>query len=222
MVHLYTWTTPNGRKPSILLAELGMPYELHKVDLRKDEQKSPSFLKLNPNGKIPVLVDNGVVVFESGAILQYLAEKVGRFLPRDPKARAEVLSWTYWQVGGQGPFFGQLGAFGREEPRNERAFQKFFKESQRLTKVVDGRLDGREWIASEYSIADVIIYPWLATTAEKYPDVLEGAERVARWMKRMEARPAVRKGMALEPTREAEGPTVLTPERAPRAPWPLR
>jgi GST-like protein len=198
MIELHTWRTPNGRKPAILLAELGWPCTLRLVDLGKHEQKTPAFLALNPNGKIPALVDDGVVVFESGAVLQYLAEKAGKFLPREPKARAEVLSWTYWQVGGPGPIFGQVGSFAREEKRDEHAFQKFHEESRRLAGVLDGRLRDRDWIAREYSIADMMSYPWFAAIAEAQPDVLDGADAVKGWLARMGARPAVRLGMQLE------------------------
>lgn len=207
MLELYTWKTPNGRKVPILLAELGWPCVLYLVNLGENEQKSPEYLAKNPNGKIPALVDgeHDVVVFESGAILEYLADKAGRFLPphTDPKqrkARAEVLSWVYWQVGGPGPMFGQLGSFAREQPRDEHAFQKFREEAKRLAGVLDGHLRSkdREWIGAEYSIADIINYPWFEAVAHSHPDVLDGADAVKAWMKRMAARPAVKKGMALE------------------------
>ncbi|MBV9947974.1 MAG: glutathione S-transferase N-terminal domain-containing protein [Myxococcales bacterium] len=201
MLDLYTWHTPNGRKPPLLLAELGWPYDLHLVNLGQNEQKAREYLKINPNGKIPALIDtegsNGelVVVFESGAILQYLAEKAGRFLPAGGPGRAEVLSWVYWQVGGPGPFFGQMIAFGREQPRNEGAYAKFVAESRRLVTVLDGRLADREWIAGTYSIADMMNYPWFAAAAEFEPGALEGAAHVRRWMHAMAARPAVKAGM---------------------------
>jgi GSH-dependent disulfide-bond oxidoreductase len=201
MLDLYTWHTPNGKKPPILLAELGWPYSLHLVNLGQSEQKRREYLAINPNGKIPALVDTEgkdndlVVVFESGAILQYLADKAERFLPARGPGRAEVLSWVYWQVGGPGPFFGQLISFGRETPRNEAAFAKFFEESKRLISVLDGRLRDREWIAGAYSIADMMNYPWFAAVAESQPEALEGADSVKRWMSAMAGRPAVRKGL---------------------------
>jgi GST-like protein len=204
MLDLYTWHTPNGKKAPILLAELGWAYELHLVNLGEGQQKKPAYLAINPNGKIPALVDlerpNGglVVVFESGAILQYLADKAGRFLPREQPGRSEVLSWVYWQVGGPGPFFGQLLAFAREEPKNQAAFEKFFGESKRLVEVLDGRLADREWIAGDYSIADMMSYPWFAAVAAVQGDVLDGASHVKRWMAAMAARPAVQKGMNFE------------------------
>jgi len=201
MLDLYTWHTPNGKKPPILLAELDWAYELHLVNLGQNEQKQPEYLRINPNGKIPALVDTErsdgglVTVFESGAILQYLAEKAGRFLPNDQPGRAEVLSWVYWQVGGPGPFFGQLITIGRAREGNEGAFTKFLEESKRLVRVLDGQLNDREWIAGPYSIADMMNYPWFAAIAQYQPAALEGADAVRRWMDRMDARPAVKKGM---------------------------
>ncbi len=203
MLDLYTWHTPNGKKAPILLAELDWAYDLHLVNLGQNEQKQHEYLAINPNGKIPALVDtegtnaNIVVVFESGAILQYLADKAGRFLPADGPGRAEVLSWTYWQVGGPGPFFGQMISFGRETPRNESAFEKFFQESKRLIGVLDDRLRDREWIAGQYSIADMMSYPWFAAVDEFQPLALEGAVHVGRWMGAMAGRAAVVKGMNL-------------------------
>jgi GST-like protein len=173
------------------------------VNLGHGEQKKAEYLAINPNGKIPALVDtegpNGelVVVFESGAILEYLADKAGRFLPKDQPGRSEVLSWAYWQVGGPGPFFGQLLAFARQQPRNQDAFDKFFVESQRLIRVLDVRLADREWVAGAYSIADMMNYPWFAALAEHQADALEGAAHVKRWMAAMAARPAVQAGMAV-------------------------
>lgn len=202
MLDLYTWHTPNGQKAPILLAELGWEYELHLVNLGENEQKRPEYLRINPNGKIPALVDTErsdgglVTVFESGAILQYLAEKAGRFLPKDQPGRSEVLSWAYWQVGGPGPFFGQLVAFGRHRAAHEEAFAKFFEESKRLVHVLDGRLRNREWIAGQYSIADMMTYPWFDDVARFQPAVLEGADAVRKWMDWMAARPAVQKGMS--------------------------
>jgi GST-like protein len=202
MLDLYTWPTPNGKKVPILLAELDWPYETHLVNLGRNEQKRREYLAINPNGKIPALVDTEaiggglVVVFESGAILQYLAEKSGQFLPSEQPARAEVLSWLYWQVGGTGPFFGQLLAFARHQPPNQEAIDKFREESRRLVMVLDHRLGDREWVAGAYSIADIANYPWFASLAKNQPDLVEGAA-VKAWMARMAARPAVQKGMGI-------------------------
>jgi GST-like protein len=203
MLDLYTWHTPNGKKVPILLAELEWPYELHLVNLGRNEQKTDEYLAINPNGKIPALIDTDgagselVVVFESGAILQYLAEKSGRFLPNEYPGRAEVLSWVYWQVGGPAPFFGQLLSFSRERPVNQAAFDKFHSESKRLVRVLDHRLKDREWIAGHYSIADIMNYPWFEVLEGNEPSVLEGADAVRGWMDRMAARPAVKKGMSV-------------------------
>lgn len=209
MLDLYTWHTPNGKKPAILLAELEIPYELHLVDLGKDEQKRPAYLELNPNGKIPALVDTDpelgrIVVFESGAILVHLAEKHGRFLPRELGAkRAEVLSWTFWQVGGPGPTFGKVKKFGEGESKSEEAFDYFFEESKRLVSVLDGRLVDRDYICDEYSIADIACFPWFEALHEKCPPIFEGAKEVLAWMKRVGARPAVKRGMHLEQSKRA-------------------
>jgi GST-like protein len=203
MLDLYTWRTPNGKKAPILLAELGWPFDLHLVNLGQGDQRKPEYLAINPNGKIPALIDTEgvnselVVVFESGAILEYLADKAGRFLPKEQPGRAEVLSWTYWGVGGPTPFFSQLLGFAAQQPRNTEAFDKFFRESQRLVRVLDGRLRDREWVAGPYSIADIMNYPWFAAVAEHLPDVLEGADHVKRWIAAMAARPAVQKGMGV-------------------------
>jgi GST-like protein len=203
MLDLYTAATPNGKKVPILLAELGLPYELHVIDFKANQQKSPEYLAINPNGKIPALIDKSVehgepiTIFESGAILQYLAERAGKLLPKDTRGRAEVLSWLYWQIGGPGPMFGQAGAFGREKPRNEKAYEKFINESKRLAGVLEKRLEGREYIAGEYSIADIANYPWFEGISHFEPSILEGLPAVHAWMKRMSERPAVQKGMKL-------------------------
>lgn len=198
MFDLYTWRTPNGRKVPILLHELGLPYQLHLVDLTKNEQKAPAYLAINPNGKIPALVDRDgpggpVTVFESGAILQYLADKSGRFLPTEPAARAAVMSWLFWQVGGPGPTFGQLGSAAREPAR----YDKLVAEARRLVGVLDGSLRDREYIAGAYSIADIACYPWFAQVAEEHGMVLEDAPNVAAWMARLAMRPAVIAGMSI-------------------------
>jgi GST-like protein len=197
MLHLYTWRTPNGRKVPILLAELDVPYQLHLVDLGKGEQKQPDYLRINPNGKIPALVDDDVPIFESGAILEHLATKHGKLLPAAPAQRAEVMAWLFWQVGGPGPTFGQLGHYAIDEKDNPRALERFLKEAQRQVGVLDTRLRDREHIAGAYSIADIACYPWFAALAERVPAALEGAEHVARWMARLAIRPAVITGMSV-------------------------
>lgn len=198
MVTLYTWTTPNGRKPAILLAELEMPYELELVDLSRGVQKTPEYLAINPNGKIPALVDDGVTVFESGAILLYLAEKANELIPTTKEGRAEVLSWLFWQVGGQGPFFGQLHRFRDERPRDQKAYERFLDESRRLVWVLDRRLADREYVCGYYTIADIAIYPWMVVAEEAMPEALAGARHVRPWLARVGERPAVKLGMALQ------------------------
>lgn len=204
MLDLYTWRTPNGRKPAILLAELGAPYELHLVDLTKKEQKEPAYLELNPNGKIPALVDTDpqlgrVVTFESGAILVHLAEKFGRLMPRElgPK-RAEVLSWVFWQVGGPGPSFGKVKKFEEGESQSKPAFDYFYAESKRLISVLERRLADRPYICEEYSIADIACYPWFEALRSRYEAIFEGASAVKAWMERVAERPAVKLGMQLQ------------------------
>jgi GST-like protein len=200
---LYTWRTPNGRKPAILLAELGIPYNLHLVDIGQGEQDRPSYLELNPNGKIPALVDRDpqlgrIVVFESGAVLQYLAEKHGRFCPMAlGESRCEVFSWLFWQVGGPGPTFGQVEHFASESVDNQ-AVVHFKNEAKRLAHVLDRRLVDRPFIADSYSIADIACYPWFETVASRVPEIVEDCPNLRAWLQRIGARPAVREGMALK------------------------
>jgi GST-like protein len=204
MLELHTWTTPNGKKPAILLAELDVPYELELVDLSQGEQKRPDYLDLNPNGKIPTLVDvdselGRVEVFESGAILQYLAEKYRRFMPLALGGRrAEVLSWLHWQVGGPGPIFGQLHHFASDGNRNDAAYRHFEKETKRLIDVLDRGLDNREYVAEEYSIADIAIYPWFEAITHDHASLFDGAKNVREWLHRVGKREAVKRGMALD------------------------
>jgi GST-like protein len=200
MIRLYTAATPNGRKVSIALEEIGLPYEAVKVDLQAGEQLRPDFLALNPNHKIPVIDDDGLVIWESGAILLHLAEKSGKLLPRDPKGRMAAIQYAFFQTGGLGPNLGRLGAQLRrpEAERNAEMVQIFSDEVKRLLGVLDRILsDGREYLAGEYSIGDIMHYPWLALLlALKVPMLME-LPRVVAWLARIGARPAVRKGMAV-------------------------
>lgn len=196
MIDLYTWTTPNGRKISILLEELGLPYTAHAVNIGKDEQFAPDFLKISPNNKIPAIVDHdtGVSQFESGAIMIYLAEKAGKFLPTDTKARAEVMQWLMWQMGGFGPMLGQAHVFlkfnrGLSQPAEDR----FGKEAQRLYGVLDRQLADHEYVAGDYSIADMAIFPWAARHDWHEVD-LTAFPNVLRWYRQIAARPAVQRG----------------------------
>jgi GSH-dependent disulfide-bond oxidoreductase len=198
MIRLHTAQTPNGRKVSIALEELGVPYEVHWVHLDKEEQLTPQFLALNPNHKIPVLEDDGLVVWESGAILLHLAEKFGKLLPADPAGRIHAIQYAFFQTGGIGPNLGRLGAQLRK-PQNERnaeMMQIFGDEVSRLIGVLDRILsDGRPYLAGEYSIGDIMHYPWLgAMLMLKAPPLLE-RPRVVAWLERIRERPAVQRGM---------------------------
>ncbi|RYE92366.1 MAG: glutathione S-transferase family protein [Myxococcales bacterium] len=208
MITLYTWTTPNGRKPAILLEELGVPYEVKTINIGKDEQFSPDFLKVSPNNKIPALVDDEaeggpLSIFESGAILTYLAEKYGRFLAPSGPARFKALEWLHWQIGGLGPMLGQLGFFAvRSDEKAPLAITRFTEEADRLLGVMDRRLASVPYLAGdEYSIADIAAYPWTeaATSFLKEPLAASLAKKPAihRWLKLIGERPAVQRGMKI-------------------------
>ncbi len=196
MIDLYTWTTPNGRKVSIFLEELGLPYRAIAVDIGKGEQFTPDFLAISPNNKIPAIVDNdnGLSLMESGAILTYLAEKTGRFLPSETKTRFKVLEWLNWQMGGFGPILGQAHHFLRNNPGlSAYAEERFAKETQRLYGVLDRRLTGRAYVADELSIADFAIWPW-ASRHEWHRIDLNDFPNVRRWYLAMAERPSVQRG----------------------------
>ena len=207
MITLYTWKTPNDRKPAIMLEELGWDYRVKGIDIGKDEQFAPDFLKVSPNNKIPAIIDDEaeggpLSIFESGAILTYLAEKSGRFLPASGHARFKTLEWLYWQVGGLGPMLGQLGYFANRAPEKlPLAIDRFKDECGRLIRVMNGRLAEAEYLGGDYSIADIACYPWMiaATTMLKEPlaSALEHAPAVQSWLDRVGDRPAVQKGMAI-------------------------
>lgn len=210
-LQLYSLATPNGVKVSILLEELGLPYEAHLVDIGRDETWTPEFLSLNPNGKIPAVIDpdgpggKPLGLFESGAILVYLAEKTGRFLPADPAARYETLQWVFFQMAAIGPMFGQVGFFHKyagREFEDKRPRDRYVAESRRLLGVLEGRLEGREWIMGDaYTIADIAILGWVRNLVEHYGagDLVGYADfpRVAAWLARGLARPAVQRGLAV-------------------------
>ncbi|HWU97242.1 MAG TPA: glutathione S-transferase N-terminal domain-containing protein [Oxalicibacterium sp.] len=206
MITLYTWTTPNGRKPAIMLEELGVPYRVQPVDIGKDEQFEPDFLTISPNNKIPALVDDEaeggpLTLFESGAILTYLAEKHGRFLDATGPERYRALAWLYWQIGGTGPMFGQLGFFAmRAKEKLPLAIDHFTEEADRLLGVMDGHLAKNTYLAGEhYTIADMANYPWTlsATTylQEVLADSMKDKPAVRRWLESVGRRPAVQRGM---------------------------
>lgn len=162
MLTLHTWNTPNGLKPAILLEELGLNYEINMVDIGKGDQHQPAFRTISPNGKIPALVDDDITLFESGAILMHLAEKHGRFFPASGPERAETLAWTFWQVGGLGPIFGQWGHFHNLEEKYDYATQRYLTESVRLLEVLEQQLAGNAYVSGKnYTIADMMIFPWI-------------------------------------------------------------
>jgi glutathione S-transferase len=198
MIDLYTAATPNGHKASCTLEELAIPYEVHAVDLSALEQKRPEFLRLNPNGRIPVIVDRdegGLAVFESGAIMIYLAEKAGRLLPADRRGRARAISWLMFQMGGVGPMMGQANVFFRYFPEKiQPAIDRYQNESRRLLAVLDSRLAQSEFLADEYSIADIANWCW-ARTHEWSGVSVDGLEHLQRWMRALEARPALQRGL---------------------------
>ena len=198
MIKLYTAGTPNGRKVSIALEELELPYEVHAVDLASSEQLQPEFLALNPNNKIPVIDDDGLVIWESGAILLHLAEKTGQLLPADPAGRMAAIQYAFFQTGGIGPNLGRLGAQLRrpEEERNEEMVKIFGDEIERLMGVLDRILeDGRDYLVGEYSIADIMQFPWLDIPLKMKMDLVTSRPRLVAWLERIGARPAVQRGM---------------------------
>ena len=193
---LYLWTTPNGQKPLIMLEEINANFELVKIGLN-GEQKAPDYVALNPNGRIPTLVDDDVVVFESGAILLYLAEKTGKFLPKETKKRYNVIQWLMFQMGGVGPMLGQLNHFLRLEQEIPYAIERYRNEMLRLFSVVESSLENKDYIAGEYSIADMSLFPWMRQPS--YFDIASGTyPRVEKWGERIAARAAVQKAMAVK------------------------
>ena len=200
MIVLHTAATPNGRKVSIALEELGLPYEVRAVNLGEQEQLRPEFLALNPNHKIPVLEDDGLVIWESGAILLHLAEKYGALLPKDPAGRIDAIQYAFFQTGGVGPNLGRLAAQIRrpEGERNAEMIEIFSGEMNRLLGVLDRILeDGREYLAGEYSIGDIMHVGWLAAMLNLKAPMLMNRPRVVAWLERIVARPAVQRGLAV-------------------------
>lgn len=215
-LQLYSLPTPNGVKVSIMLEEIGLPYEAHLIDIGKNETWTPEFLSLNPNGKIPAILDPAgpdgkpLALFESGAILLYLAEKCGQLLPKDPAQRYETIQWVFFQMASVGPMFGQLGFFHRfagREYEDKRPFERYQKESKRLLGVLEERLQGRDWImGAEYTIADISLLGWVRNLIGFYEarDVVEfdSFPLVGQWLERGLARPAVQRGINI-PARQA-------------------
>ncbi len=202
MIDLYSWGTPNGWKASIALEELELEYTLYPVSLIKGVQKDASFLKLNPNGRIPVIVDQDedkFVVFESGAILIYLAEKTGRLLPPTMKARSEVLQWLMFQMSGVGPMMGQAGVFKTFFPEKiPSVIARYEKESRRLLSILDGRLLDREYLCGDFSIADIATWPW-ARTYRMLEFSIDDFPNLSRWLNQMAGRPACQRGIERPP-----------------------
>lgn len=196
MIDLYTWTTPNGRKISILLEELGLPYKAHAIDISNGEQFQPEFLKLSPNNKIPAILDHDTdtALMESGAIMFYLAEKTGCLLPKDGKWRYRVMEWLMWQMGGVGPMFGQAHQFMHYNPgKAPFAEERFANETRRLYGVLERRLAEHEFVVDEYSIADIAVWPWIARF-ERHRADLNAFPHVKRWYCAIAGRPAVQRG----------------------------
>ena len=204
MIELYYWTTPNGHKVSIFLEEAGVEYKIFPVNISKGEQFNPDFLAFAPNNRIPAIrdmapADGGAPlgVFESGAILEYLADKTGKFLPKEPRARFNVLQWLYWQMGGLGPMAGQNHHFVQYAPeRIPYAMERYVKETNRLYGVLNKQLEGKAYIAGDYSIADMASYPWIVPY-ERQQQKLEDFPHLQAWFQRMAARPAVQRAYAL-------------------------
>ena len=200
MIELYYWTTPNGHKITIFLEEAGVDYKIFPINIAKGEQFNPDFLKFSPNNRIPAIrdlapADGGgpLGIFESGAILEYLADKTGRFLPTAPRPRFEVLQWLYWQMGGLGPMAGQNHHFVQYAPeRIPYAMERYIKETNRLYGVLNKQLAGKDYIAGDYSIADMACYPWIVPH-ERQQQKLEDFPDLKAWFERMAARPAVQR-----------------------------
>jgi GST-like protein len=222
MIDLYYWTTPNGHKITIFLEEAGVPYTIKPVNISTGEQFKPEFLRISPNNRIPAIVDNDpadgkgpLSVFESGAILQYLAEKTGEFLPKNARARSDVMQWLFWQMGGLGPMAGQNGHFKNYAPEKiPYAIDRYVKETERLYGVLDERLEAREFIAGNYSIADMACYPWIVPH-ERHGQNLDEFRNLQRWFRTIGQRPAVQRAYEIakrintKPTVNEESKSVL-------------
>ncbi|MCS6627474.1 glutathione S-transferase N-terminal domain-containing protein [Roseibacterium beibuensis] len=209
-LQLYSLNTPNGVKASIMLEEIGLPYEPHLVDITKNETWGPEFLSLNPNGKIPAIIDpdgpdgKPLALFESGAILIYLAEKTGKLIPADAAGRYETIQWVMWQMGGLGPMFGQVGFFNKFAGKafeDKRPLERYVAESKRLLGVLDTRLEGRDWVMGDFSIADISMLGWVRNLIGFYEarELVEfdTLKNVPAWLERGLARPAVQRGLEI-------------------------
>jgi GST-like protein len=212
MIDLYTWPTPNGHKIHIMLEETGLPYTVHPVDIGAGDQFKPDFLRISPNNKMPAIVDQDgpdgkpYSLFESGAILLYLAEKTGRFMPKDVRGRFDVTQWLMFQMGGVGPMLGQAHHFRNYAPEKlDYAINRYTNEARRLYGVIDTRLQGRDFLAGDYSIADMAVFPWLRNY-EGQGQKLEDTPNLKRWFETIAARPAVKRGVEVLADRRRTGP----------------
>ncbi len=199
MIDLYTWGTPNGRKVSIMLEEVELPYTVHSVNIGKDEQFASEFLRISPNNKIPAIMDkeNGMALMESGAILLYLANKTGKLLTSDGEAHWRTMEWLMWQMGGVGPMFGQVHHFAKfNSGLSEYAEERYVNEAKRLYKVLNERLEGRSYLVDDYSIADIATWPWVSRY-EWQTINLNDYLNVKRWYIEIAERPAVQRGYAV-------------------------
>ncbi|MCU1716949.1 glutathione S-transferase family protein [Pseudomonas sp. 5P_3.1_Bac2] len=216
MIELYTAATPNGHKVSIALEELQLPYNVHALSFDKQEQKAPAFLKINPNGRIPAIVDRNnddFAVFESGAILLYLAELTGQLLPSDAKGRSKVVQWLMFQMGGVGPMQGQANVFYRYFPEKlQGPIDRYQHETRRLYEVLNSRLSEAQYLADAYSIADIATYPWVCRHDWAGVSV-DGLTHLQRWMNELAERPAVQRGL-LVPVRDVDSSTLVKSAQA--------
>jgi GST-like protein len=228
MIDLYTWSTPNGRKASIMLEECGLPYEVRYVNIGRGDQFKPEFLAISPNNRMPAIIDRDgpggepISVFESGAILQYLGRKTGQFYPQEERARVEVEQWLFWQMGGLGPMAGQAHHFRQYAPEEvPYAVERYTNEVNRLYGVMDTRLKDRDYLAGDYSIADMAAYPWVRPYKRQGQELSEFAHLEA-WYQRLHDRPAVARGIAVgqeerkkfDLSKDKEAQAVLFGQRA--------
>lgn len=201
-ITLYTAATPNGWKASITLEELELPYELKTISFDDNEQKSDWYVKINPNGRIPALVDDGFPIFESGAIMTYLAEKTGKLMPSDPQGKSKVMQWLMFQMGGVGPMMGQANVFFRYFPEKiQPAIDRYQRETRRLLEVLDNRLAESEYLADDYSIADIANWSWVHSYQWSGVNI-DGLDHLARWIDLVGARPAVQRGRDIPTPRD--------------------
>ncbi len=219
MIDFYTWPTPNGQKIAIALEEMGLPYAVQAVDIQTGAQFHPEFLAISPNNRMPAIVDHDgphgkpIALFESGAILIYLGDKTGRFLPQDPERRYDVLQWLMWQMGGVGPMFGQANHFRSYAPEPvPYAIDRYTKEARRLYGILDKQVGERGYMAGDYSIADMATYPW-TLLSKRYEIDMDEYPNAKRWQEEIAARPAVEKGMALLKDQRRQGPMTEEAKR---------